>query len=169
MPDKRHNTIRRLLLRTSVPFLACLTSLNTTAQSGLVTLFKNPLVYEFVRSTEVGYSSCMLLSLAYWDAIQLARFGSSNHEAKQKELSACIQKQRDVPRQPLVTALKYLSERPGASKAAKAYYISWTESLDALEPSGQEDERSNAQRKIRTAALATRALRELELELQLGT
>ena len=141
---------------------------NAQAQSGNITLLMNMPVYQFVRETNHAHSICELIELSYWSEIQMRSYGKGNPESEYRELVSCIRRQKDAPREKLLAALKYLSDKPASSKALKEFYLKWTASLESMAPGDREAEKAHSERKRKAIDTLKESQRALELELELG-
>lgn len=144
---------------------AALVSPAVHAQSGLLTLLKHRPVHEFIQAAESAHFTCKLLGMGYWDAMQ-ARGDAS---AEYRQIQSCISDQKDAPREKLVLALKYLSDKPSSAKALKDFYLKWTAKLESLRPDYRETYKSYAERTRKADDALKESQRALELELELGT
>jgi hypothetical protein len=152
----------------------CLASLlavlaNANAESGGITILRNPPVAKFTQSARMAYSDCLLLSLAYWGEMSLRKYGKGDPDGKYQEVLQCVDRGRDKPRDDLLAAIKYLDGRPAGAKALKDYYLKWSSQMGSLVPETRESSAQHAVRQRKADDLLQESLSALELELALGT
>jgi len=156
--------------RALVAFALSVCSFAAQAQTGMLILLKHKPVWEFVKATEAATFACELPALAYWDSLHLASLGGEGNASDSlSEVRSCVSKQREAPREKLVTAVKYLEGKPGSAKALKEFYSKWTASMESLAPEYRETRTANESRKSRADQALKESKRALELELDLGT
>lgn len=157
-----------MLRRNLLVGLMAVASWGVMAEPGLVTLAKNPPVWNVVEASDQAGFKCRLLMLKLRDQMRLTQYQAGNPGPAYLDLGRCIDREKDVPKPQLIEALKYLSDKPNSAKALKDYYLKWTASIDSMLPGMQETMRAHSTRMDGTTRALEESKRALELELALG-
>lgn len=150
------------------PLLLVLASPFVSAQMNFRTLVKHPPVFEYSIATDVAYINCLSVSVDLVTKQIASRYGQGDTQVPLRNLHECIDRAKDSSKEKLLSAIRYLENRPGAAKALKDVHLKWVSKLDAMIPTTGE---SRLQERSRTR-VSDQALdasqNALELELDLG-
>lgn len=148
--------------------LLCNSTAHADSASAFMALVRRPPVYQFVLATDAGTYECESILLAYRSKLAMQKMGGPSADGNYAEIVGCVAAQKDLPRETLLSAIKYLSDKPSSAKALKDFYLKWTTKLESMVPNSGETTTAHSSR----IAAATGAMKEsqkaLELELELG-